>query len=200
VYVWRTTVAARGHNRDRRDAVNRFRLVFAARWIPEIASRYDYPLEGAVIADGRRARELGYYPYDVFVRLYRWKTRGRPLRHLARTDSQQLEAATRIALDSQTAERRRAGVLVGLDGIEYPVASCVLHFAHADPYPILDRRALESLGYKTQRTIYSETFWQDYVAACRDLAYQNGVSMRDLDRALWTWPGLPDRDRYRQDK
>ncbi len=177
--------------------MNRFHLVFHPAWIEDIASRYEYPGEPEVIADGRRARERGYYSYDAFVRLYRWKTRGRPMRHLARTGAAELEVATRTALDSRTPDRRRAAVLVALDGIEYPVASCVLHFAHADPYPILDRRAIESLGYKTQRTIYSETFWQDYVVACRDLAREHSVSMRVLDRALWTWPGLRDRNRYR---
>ena len=92
-------------------------------------------------------------------------------------------------MDPNTREPRRAGVLVALRGVGYPVASCVLHFAHQDRYPILDKRALESLGNKTQRTVYSETFWQDYVAACRDLSRQHGLSMRDLDRALWAWPG-----------
>jgi hypothetical protein len=56
---------------------------------------------------------------------------------------------------------------------------------------------LESLGYVSQRTTYTEHFWQEYVATCRALAKQSQVSMRDLDRALWSWPGLPDRDRYR---
>jgi len=33
------------------------------------------------------------------------------------------------------------------------------------------------------RTYYSFSFWRDYVQACRALAAQCGVSMRDLDRA-----------------
>ena len=171
--------------------------MFHPAWIEAIATQYDYPGEPQIIADGNRARSRGYYAYEDFVRLSRWKTRGRSIRHLATTSASELETATRVALDPRTSERRRARVLVALDGIEYPVASCVLHFAHADPYPILDRRALESLGYKTQRTIYSETFWQDYVAACRDLALRQAITMRVLDRALCTWPALRDRDRYR---
>ena len=86
----------------------------------------------------------------------------------------EMEEATRIALDPKTREPRRAGVLVALTGVGYPVASCVLHFAHADPYPILDKRALKSLGYSTKRTVYSEAFWQDYVAVCRALSAGTG--------------------------
>ena len=124
---------------------------------------------------------------DEFIDLVHWKTGGRSVPLVLRNDRQDIEHATRTALDPKTREPRRAPVLVALEGVGYPVASCVLHFAHQDPYPILDVRALESLGYKTQRTVYSETFWQDYVAACRGLARQHGMSMRDLDRALWAW-------------
>jgi hypothetical protein len=88
-------------------------------------------------------------------------------------------------------------VLLGLKGVAYPVASVVLHFICRARYPILDRRALESLGYVSQRTTYTKPFWRDYVRTCRALASENQVSMRVLDRALWAWPGLPDHDRYR---
>ncbi len=37
-------------------------------------------------------------------------------------------------------------VLRFLDGVEWPTASTILHFCGARPYPILDYRALWSLG------------------------------------------------------
>jgi hypothetical protein len=113
--------------------MNRFGLVFDPGWLAEIAARYNYPGEARIIADGKSAKVRGHYLYDEFVRLYRWKTRGRPMRRLERNDPAEVEAATRTALDGRTREPRRAAALVTLAGIEYPVASCVLHFAHSGP-------------------------------------------------------------------
>ena len=174
----------------------RFRLQFEPAHILSIARQYNYPGEPEILRDvATPARARGWFTYEEFVRLYRWKTRGRRIALLERQPPAEIEAATRVALDQSTREARRLGVLVALEGVGYPAASCVLHFAHREPYPILDVRALETLGYQTQRTVYSETFWQNYVAECRQLARAHGVSMRDLDRALWTWPGLPPAER-----
>jgi hypothetical protein len=49
---------------------------------------------------------------------------------------------------------------------------------------ILDVRALESLGVKA-RSQYPVGFWLGYLAACRELADRNAVSLRTLDKALW---------------
>jgi hypothetical protein len=40
----------------------------------------------------------------------------------------------------------------------------ILNFGHADPYPILDFRALESLGV-ARPAAYSLAFWLAYVEA-----------------------------------
>ncbi|HEY2651278.1 MAG TPA: hypothetical protein VGI50_05105, partial [Solirubrobacteraceae bacterium] len=60
----------------------------------------------------------------------------------------------------------------------------LLYFAFPDDYPILDVRALESLGVKPRST-YPVSFWLDYLEACRRLARDAGVSIRTLDKALW---------------
>jgi len=83
-------------------------------------------------------------------------------------------------------ERHRIGVLQLLDGVSWPTASVLLHFGSPDPYPILDFRALWSLGVKT-RLAFTFPYWWDYVQACRTLAAQTGVWMRTLDRALWQY-------------
>jgi len=169
--------------------MSRFRLQFDPALLPSLAMAYNYPDEPRLIREiATPARSRGWFTADEFVQLVRWKTGGRSVPLVLRNDPDDIVHATRVALDENTREPRRAPVLVALEGVGYPVASCVLHFGHRDPYPILDVRALESLGYRTQRTVYSESFWQDYVAACRDLARQHGMSMRELDRALWAWP------------
>jgi transposase len=74
--------------------------------------------------------------------------------------------------------------LLGLSGVGVPTASALLMFAFPDDYPILDVRALESLGVKP-RTQYPIGFWLAYLECCRELANRHGVHIRTLDKALW---------------
>lgn len=81
-------------------------------------------------------------------------------------------------------EATRVSALLGLDGVGVPTASTLLYFAFPDDYPILDVRALESLGVKP-RSQYPVSFWLAYLGFCRELALRCGVSIRTLDKALW---------------
>jgi len=72
-----------------------------------------------------------------------------------------------------------------LSGVGWPMASVILHWCHADPYPILDFRALWSLGLDPLPP-YDFDLWRAYTGHCRGLAAA-GVTMRDLDRALWQY-------------
>ena len=53
--------------------------------------------------------------------------------------------------------------LLELDGVGVPTASTLLYCAFPDHYPILDVRALESLGVKP-RSQYPLSFWLGYLA------------------------------------
>jgi len=75
-------------------------------------------------------------------------------------------------------------VLTLLSGVGWPMASVVLHWCHTAPYPILDFRALWSLGVAPLPS-YDFPLWRAYTDHCREMAAAAGVSMRDLDRALW---------------
>ena len=100
------------------------------------------------------------------------------------SDDAGVEAATRESLSPAAGERERIESLLALRGVGLPTASVLLHFAMPDRYPILDVRALESLGVtgNPSRTV---AFWLGYVDACRALAAAHGVSLRTLDKALW---------------
>ena len=74
--------------------------------------------------------------------------------------------------------------LLELAGVGVPTASTLLYAAFPDDYPILDVRALESLGVRP-RSQYPVSFWLVYLQACRELARRHGVSLRTLDKALW---------------
>ena len=83
-------------------------------------------------------------------------------------------------------ERIRIGSLLPLAGVGFPTASVILHFCHKDPYPIIDFRALWSLGYDKPPS-YNIQFWQEYVDYTRKLAQQTGLSIGELDKALWQY-------------
>ena len=111
-----------------------------------------------------------------------WKTvRSRP-KIAANTEAAVVDA-TRRAL-ATVDEAIRIGALLELEGVGVPTASTLLYFAFPDDYPILDVRALESLGVKPRST-YPVGFWLEYLETCRDLSRHAGVSIRTLDKALW---------------
>src|SRR5437773_881772 len=73
-----------------------------------------------------------------------------------------------------------------LDGVDWPTASVLLHFCDRQPYPVLDFRALWSLGISHPPT-YTFEFWWAYASFTRQLAASSGESMRTVDRALWQY-------------
>jgi thermostable 8-oxoguanine DNA glycosylase len=173
--------------------MDHFRLQFASSQIPRLAARYSYgtPAEAQrerliIEKIGPAAKARGCFTRDEFILMCRWKTRGRSAPLVEANTSADIEEATRIAL-SATTEVVRIGVLRALSGIDWSSASVFLHFGHVEPYPILDFRTLEALGIARDTVHYTCSFWSEYVAYCRRLATQAGVSMRELDRAMWQW-------------
>jgi hypothetical protein len=179
--------------------MQKLRLQFQMRRIPKLALDYRY---GTLVEEERERRiqleigpsaaARGYFTFDEFLEVCLWKTRGRSAPLVASNDPEDVEEATHIAL-SASSERIRIGVLRSLSGVDWPTASVFLHFGHADPYPILDFRALEALGVGRGSVTYNFELWSTYVACCRDLATRAGVTMRELDRAMWQWSA--DRNR-----
>lgn len=160
--------------------------MFALRFPPEeiaaLAARFGSTDDTACEAAGAAARARGHYTREEFLTVCEWKTaRSRP--KVAGNAAATVEEATRRALASGD-ERERMEALISLNGVGVPTASTLLHFAFPDDYPILDVRALESLGQRP-RSVYPVAYWLDYLDACRELALQHGVSVRTLDKALW---------------
>jgi hypothetical protein len=149
------------------------------------ASRYEYSLEGGMVDEvAPRVRRLGHYPRSDFLTACRWKS-PRIRGYCEDNDEAFVQDVTRTAL-STFSERLRIEVLTLLRGVSWPMASVLLHFGHRDPYPILDYRSLWSLSTPVP-SYYDFPFWWDFTQACRQLAWDAGVSMRVLDRALWQY-------------
>ncbi len=131
-----------------------------------------------------KIKERGYYTKKEFLVLALWKS-SRPRRRYEGNPPDLVKEVTRLALSAK-AEQLRIMIPTVLDGVGMPTASVLLHFGSTDPYPILDFRALWSLGIDAP-PVYTFDFWWDYTKYCRKIAAENGVSMRTLDRALWQY-------------
>ena len=91
-----------------------------------------------------------------------WKTvRSRP-KVAANTEAAIVDATGRALAAGD--EATRIAALLELEGVGVPTASTLLYFAFPDDYPILDVRALESLGVKPRST-YPVSFWLEYLEA-----------------------------------
>lgn len=163
-----------------------FTLRLPPNQIAHWASRYRYPGEPELMAGPAvAARTRGYLLLEDLVEFGVWKT-PRNRRHYESNDPLFVEEVTRIALSRQTSPRLSIETLTLLSGFEWPTASVILHFCHADPYPILDFRALWSLSCDVPAA-YDYSFWMSYTAFTRRLATQLGHDMRTIDRALWEY-------------
>ncbi len=159
-----------------------FQLQFQVDEIKPLASRYDFDVDDEVATAGAAARQRGYYTKPELVLVCEWKT-VRSKSRVAKNTEEFVEGITRAAFATNDESERMAGLCV-LRGVEAPTASVLLHFAFPDRYPIIDWRALESLGEPDQAT-YPIPYWLRYVEVCRKLAKEAGVTMRELDKALW---------------
>lgn len=83
-------------------------------------------------------------------------------------------------------EYSKIEALVLLAGVHYPTASVILHFCVEDTYPILDFRAIWSLGLE-KPSAYTAKYWVEYTNLCRSLAKDHGLTVRELDMALWQY-------------
>ena len=161
-----------------------FHLRFPAADIPRWAARYDAPYDDAVVPVAAAARARGWLTHDELLAFGRWKS-ARNVPRLRSNDPAYVEAVTAAAL-STPHERLRVEVLTLLSGVAWPMASVILHWCHAEPHPILDFRALWSVGLDPLPP-YDYPLWQAYTAYCRQLAGGVGGSMRVVDRGLWQY-------------
>jgi hypothetical protein len=161
-----------------------FELQFPCAAVSALAGRFGYQDNPGLMAVGEAARARGHYTREEFILVCGWKTvRSRP-KVMSNSEADVVDATGRSF--ASTDEAGRIAALLDLDGVGVPTASTLLHVAFPADYPILDVRALESLGVKA-RSQYPVSFWLGYLEACREIAAHCGVSLRTLDKALWQY-------------
>ena len=158
----------------------RFSVTEIEYWAGQYNDRQDADLANLQL----RVRQCGFLTLDQLRVLGRWKS-PRSAGHIQNNDDDYVRTVTGFAFQT-TNERARIESLTLLDGVSWPTASVILHFFHVEKYPILDFRALWSVG-ATVPPRYTFQFWWRYVEFCRELADRTGRGMRALDRALWAY-------------
>ncbi len=168
-----------------------FELQFPIEDVVALAARFPEMDDAPGLALGATVRARGHYTRAEFIEVCGWKTvRSRP-KVAANTEAAVADATGRAL--ASVDEAARVSALLELEGVGVPTASTLLYFVFPDDYPILDVRALESLGVKPRST-YPVSFWLAYLAACRALARRARVSIRTLDKALWEYSKERSRD------
>lgn len=172
--------------------MTRFDLRFPEREVGKWSSRYQTDalnpsIEREIVP---RVRKAGYITKPDFLTVCRWKT-PRSGSRCARNSPEFIESISKVALSTPD-ERLRIEIWTLMHGVHWPTASTLLHWLHEEEYPILDFRALWSLGY-AKPPDYDFDFWSNYVEFCRNLARKCGVTVRTLDRALWQYSNEKQR-------
>lgn len=167
-----------------------YSLQFPEHEIPYWASRYsnseDEKVENTI---GPAVRVRGNYTKSEFLALCHWKSpRTQPL--CAKNSEEYVIDITHTSIASNN-EQLRIEILTLLHGVNWPTASAILHFGFDGLYPILDFRALSSLGINDVTSCFNYEAWHSYTKYCRKLANKNGVTLRTLDRALWQYSKNP---------
>lgn len=162
-------------------------LAFPASRIREYAERYSYTCDDCARAAGKRIAKGGYSREDVAA-IVEWKTKGRCRSLFKRNTSTQVCTALRRAVEAIANRDDELAMqsLMRLRGVGVPVASTILTFIDPRKYTIIDFRALESLNC-LRKGQPSLALYFMYLKRCREIAKENCVSLRVLDKALWQW-------------
>jgi hypothetical protein len=159
-----------------------------ARGYEEGLKPRDRRLTAAITRDVFPAyRARGCLLKEEFLTVCAWKT-PRSQSRCASNDASLIEEISRLVLTTHS-EALRIQAWTLLAGVKWPTASVFLHFAFENQYPILDYRALWSLGFRKPPR-YTFKFWESYTAFCRATAAEASVSMRVLDQALWMYSSM----------
>ncbi len=156
--------------------------------VPVCAERYpDRVKDQTVISRAARIRTRGFLDLDDLSKVCFWKS-PRSAGRARKNEDDVVREISRCSLGA-LCEVSRIESLQILHGVDYPTASVILRLHHRDDYPILDFRAIWSLGL-SKPSYHQFTYWQEFCAIWRKALAecrreQADLSARDFDRALW---------------
>lgn len=161
------------------------RIPLTKEQIDYYASRYE-DLEG----DRRVALRLapaikrGYATKAELIVLVRWKA-ARVVRDAERNSDADVREITKVSFGASSSLLRLKFLTI-LHGFSWAMASALLHFIFPKECPVLDFRAMNTVG-GPPRNYEKDEVWEEYSALCCKTAKEYGISLRKLDRALWQY-------------
>lgn len=151
--------------RSRGGMRTRIHLQFDPNEIDEYADRYAFEEDSEALEAGRRIRE-GDYSRENLEAIFEWKTGGRGRSRIANNSDDEIVDALHLAATAHS-DRGAVAALLGLSGVQVPVASAILTAIDPERFTVIDFRALEALGViKSNITV---DFYLEYLDACRAL-------------------------------
>jgi hypothetical protein len=166
-----------------------FKLQFPPKRIRQYAEQYTFEDDTKALVAGQRISRGECTGANLQI-IFEWKSKGRGRSRIRNNSESDIAEALRIAATAE-GERAAISVLLGLNGVDVPVASAILTAINPQKYTIIDFRALKSLGADTPDR--SVNYYLQYLSVCREIAQRFGVTLRELDRALWQWSWEKDR-------
>ena len=165
--------------------------------IQEYSRRYKEEDGGRLLESDRSLQESlkdaqlrGHITQRQLQDVVEWKSGKRTLHLCKKNTPEEVEECSAVAFAART-DRLRIHALVALQGVSWPTASAILHFVFPRRFPVLDVRAMRTVGEipadSNQPPSYTIPLWSKYAKLCRETAERYGVTLRDLDRALWMW-------------
>jgi hypothetical protein len=140
-----------------------------------------------------RLQERGHLEPFEFFEICEWKsTRTKTL--VRRNAPERIKEVSRIAFSCS--EDLRPSILCLLDGVRIPTASAILSIWDPERFTVYDIRVCDALPTLEHPLLTAATIsdavrsYQAYLVLARGLATSLGISLRDLDKTLWTWDKL----------
>ncbi len=139
--------------------MKKFSIRFNPAEIKTISERYEYESDDQIIKTIMpRVTKNRFFNKSDFLFLCAWKTpRSKPL--CESNSNELIKEITSVSLNTKN-EKLKVEILLILTGVSWPTASVLLHFGTNYFYPILDYRAIWSLGIGTVPK-YDFNFWWD---------------------------------------
>jgi hypothetical protein len=162
-----------------------FRLMFPITEVEQWASQYSYRSDDTKAFEAGKKILAGDYSRSTLEIIVGWKSERRKALVAQNSDSE-IEDALRLALSAKE-PRSALAVLMGLCGVALPMASAILTALDQDKHTIADWRAMEALGQPNADYYNLNLYLRNYLPTCKRLAAEAGVSLRVLDKAMWTW-------------
>lgn len=130
---------------------------------------------------------------DTLRIIYRWKMEsraylGQEKKYFDKNSDAEVSRALSRAIEAVRDRNieRAFYELQSLKGVAIAVASAILMAIFPDGFTVIDINAFRALGVP-EKTPLTVQLYVHYLRYCGEQAQRLGLSLRDMDRALWQW-------------